>query len=878
MSASRARKRVLVVENDPDVREATKDTLDLEGYQVYAAEGDGEVLVQQAHRLLKVHRCHAIILDLRLFSDNDPDDMSGFEFARDVVTKRYPWVACMLLTGYGSFELARQTLTGPDAVAAEIVLKEQGPQALVDAVDRVFSRHIKRRWDQRLDWVGDLDLEKVLTPLVHLDAEQKSSEIAQSEFKEILGRLFPDADRLRLAKLSDHEKSTSLTQGRSILLRVEPRQKGRWLEDVAVKIGDRETIQREIESYDRYVKGQLGHHRHTARQACAVTWCLGGIVYTLIGAELDRAKTLKEFYRQAELDGIKELGNILDRLFGQLFHRWYGSSEQEHLNLWNEYCETLGLSEERLSRLEWGKSAWVEFAGLSRPLLNPLRWIEKHAANSDVKTCRHTTHGDLHSRNIFVGPNLGVWLIDFERTGVGHGLRDLIELETDVKFSLLSLEESDTRLFYNFESRLLTQDTSVAAQDIHPPLDVSRHSQANLAFQAIAYLRRLAAGKAYPDMRDYYWGLLCQTLFVATLSHLPDEARRRAKLSAALICERLGDGRRLLEPWPPNNPLYRQKDPDASVPVAQPSTVQGKTNESTNEKTTPTIGIITALEKEYAAVEVLLENSKEIYVPGQGAGRRYMSGEIPVANDGRHAVLLALAGMGTSPAAARTIRLLDHFQTVKSIFMVGIAGGIPYPEESDEHVRLGDVVVSNQMGVIQYDLVKETKDAIIYRPLPRPPSPILLEAVMLLKAAERKGERPWLKYIDQAAHRLKVTRPLEKTDFLGSPDNPAERIPHPKDPQRQKGQPRIFIGAIASSNTLLQDPIKRDQLRVMFQVRAVEMEGAGIADATWSQEVGYLVVRGICDYCDSNKGDAWQEYAAVVAAAYTRALIESIPL
>jgi len=38
-----------------------------------------------------------------------------------------------------------------------------------------------------------------------------------------------------------------------------------------------------------------------------------------------------------------------------------------------------------------------------------------------------------------------------------------------------------------------------------------------------------------------------------------------------------------------------------------------------------------------------------------------------------------------------------------------------------------------------------------------------------------------------------------------------------------------------------------------------------------------LVVRGICDYCDDNKNDLWQGYAAVVAAAYTRALLELIP-
>jgi tetratricopeptide (TPR) repeat protein len=72
---------------------------------------------------------------------------------------------------------------------------------------------------------------------------------------------------------------------------------------------------------------------------------------------------------------------------------------------------------------------------------------------------------------------------------------------------------------------------------------------------------------------------------------------------------------------------------------------------------------------------------------------------------------------------------------------------------------------------------------------------------------------------------------------------------------------------------LLKDPEKRDELLARFGVRAVEMEGAGIADAAWDGEVGYLVVRGICDYCDEIKGYDWQEYAAIIAAAYARAVL-----
>jgi nucleoside phosphorylase len=52
------------------------------------------------------------------------------------------------------------------------------------------------------------------------------------------------------------------------------------------------------------------------------------------------------------------------------------------------------------------------------------------------------------------------------------------------------------------------------------------------------------------------------------------------------------------------------------------------------------------------------------------------------------------------------------------------------------------------------------------------------------------------------------------------------------------------------------------------------MEGAGVAEGAWNCGRAYFVVRGIVDYCDSSKGDAWQPYAALCAAAYAKSLIE----
>jgi len=292
----------------------------------------------------------------------------------------------------------------------------------------------------------------------------------------------------------------------------------------------------------------------------------------------------------------------------------------------------------------------------------------------------------------------------------------------------------------------------------------------------------------------------------------------------------------------------------------------------------PTIGVITALPKEYAAVEILLENTKGILVPNKRTDRRYLLGEVPLPQGGKHVVVLALLPhMGTNMAGVWAVHMLEDFPSLQDIIMVGIAGGVPYPENPDEHVRLGDIVVSGDYGVIQYDFVKETIRERTPRPFPRPPSPSLLHSVKLLQAAEIKRERPWLPFIDQATSQLHIFRPPAETDVLVSSTDPKKIVPHPEDKKRYLDRPSVFIGRIAASNTLLKNPRLRDKLRNQFGVKAIEMESSGIADATWDNRAGYLAIRGICDYCDTHKSDAWQEYAAIVAASYLRALLASIP-
>ena len=66
----------------------------------------------------------------------------------------------------------------------------------------------------------------------------------------------------------------------------------------------------------------------------------------------------------------------------------------------------------------------------------------------------------------------------------------------------------------------------------------------------------------------------------------------------------------------------------------------------------------------------------------------------------------------------------------------------------------------------------------------------------------------------------------------------------------------------------------RDQISAKLGgVLCFEMESAGLMN-----ELPCVGVRGICDYADSHKHKDWQEYAAAVAAAYTKELIIALPI
>ena len=290
------------------------------------------------------------------------------------------------------------------------------------------------------------------------------------------------------------------------------------------------------------------------------------------------------------------------------------------------------------------------------------------------------------------------------------------------------------------------------------------------------------------------------------------------------------------------------------------------------------IGVVTALPEEFAAVRRMLdEPCVERKTPGDP--NNYVIGSIPAVRDGqvigRHRVALTqLRKFGTNSASSAATNLLRSYPSVRLVLMVGIACGTPNPCDPAKHVRLGDIVVSDRAGVVDFDAGVKTPDDITHRNSLPPASPALIGAANLLDANAIEGQRPWNFLIEASEDVDAFARPDENTDLLLDADgNP---IPHPDDPQRRDDEPRVFRSAIGSSDLLIRDPDFRDEVAKKHALKAIEMEGTGIASAGWDHSCPYGVVRGVSDYGDGEKNDIWHGYAALVAAAYARCLLERV--
>lgn len=369
-------------------------------------------------------------------------------------------------------------------------------------------------------------------------------------------------------------------------------------------------------------------------------------------------------------------------------------------------------------------------------------------------------------------------------------------------------------------------------------------------------------------MNAHHAGLLEDLVFLRTPFDLPPSWRsvnyqvlvRSAMLAGVLEPLALGSEQLLLRS------LHELRE----VLLKQPSNsgdIQGaRSNMSLVPD--PTIAVVTALAIEHEAVRLTLSDVEMVKVPGDP--QDYTVGWIEGEDKNlRSVVLVQIPRMGNPAAASASTNLMRSFPSVRDVVMCGIAGGLPDCTRPDRDIRLGDVVVSDRRGVVDLDSVAYRPGGISEdRSLLPPPSARLTRGLNRISQLYTRGERPIDSVLAMLTEKNDIFRKPESDDVLTGPGGaPTERAIRP-----QAG-PKLFRGVVASSQALLKDPVRRDQIRDSVGVFAAEMEGGGVAESTWAADGrGFIAVRGISDYCDNAPKD-WHSYASATAAAATYILI-----
>ncbi|KAL4922789.1 putative kinesin light chain [Aspergillus aurantiobrunneus] len=320
------------------------------------------------------------------------------------------------------------------------------------------------------------------------------------------------------------------------------------------------------------------------------------------------------------------------------------------------------------------------------------------------------------------------------------------------------------------------------------------------------------------------------------------------------------------------------------------------------------IAIICALPLEAEAVEALFDERYDrlgkYYGKQQGDANAYINGRIC-----KHDVVLSyLPGMGKGSAAGVASSLLVSYPGVRLALDVGICGGAPPPPEYQE-IFLGDVIISDL--VIEYDFGRRYPGGFqqktgVKDTLGRPGREIraLLNGLRAENACRELQEQAqqYLHTLQQTG--IKWIHPgvddiLFKACYLhkhnsnasagcscfgsDSPDQICEEALG-KDCNdlgchqsqrvrcREKAeaiQASIYIGPVASADTVMKSGQHRDEIVKREKVIGFEMEGAGVWD-----NVPCIIIKGVCDYADSHKSKVWQAYSAATGASVAKAFLE----
>ncbi|MBQ4834677.1 5'-methylthioadenosine/S-adenosylhomocysteine nucleosidase [Pseudoalteromonas sp. MMG010] len=228
------------------------------------------------------------------------------------------------------------------------------------------------------------------------------------------------------------------------------------------------------------------------------------------------------------------------------------------------------------------------------------------------------------------------------------------------------------------------------------------------------------------------------------------------------------------------------------------------------------VGIIGAMEPEVKILRAAMQNTQTL----TKAGFTFYTGELA-----GNTVTLVQSGIGKVASAIATTLLIDNFNP-DCVINTGSAGGF------DPSLNVGDVVISSQ---VRHHDVDVTAFGYEIGQVPQMPA----------------GFEAHPKLIEAAKQTI-----------------------------AQISEVKTLVGLICTGDSFMCDPIRIDKARADFpEMLAVEMEGAAIAQACFSLNTPFVVIRSMSDIAGKESPQSFEEYletASINSSKMVVALLEKI--
>jgi CheY-like chemotaxis protein len=530
--------RVMVVDDLEQWREELVETLQRDNFHAESVSTAMQVLQRLDETFY-----HLLVLDIRL-EDADQSNIDGIRLLQEL-DKRGLGEATkvIMLSAYGTKEQMRTAFR--EYKVTDFLSKNEFTQQLfLESVRRAFSEEVNINLELDIHWQRVSGSEQVVLNMEVDGTRIKRNTVLQKqialELDDLLCRLFRQAESVLVRPLTPGQSGTGVLWAQPFYMSGGGRA-------VIVKFGTLDKIEKEYNNFKEYIQPFIGGGRNTTVLDVRRTSHLGGIIYSLLGATNDQLEDFGSFYRHTDMHQIRE---ALDKLFLDTCGAWYANPGrlQPH-NLTGDYEHLLGFTwekleqalSERLKSVQGKHKLYFTSLNSERAFTNPLLAMIGQFLVRPTYIC--TTHGDFNQHNLLVDKTGHMWLIDFQRTGQGHILRDIAKLDTEVLFQLLTAEEATLDECLYMEEVLCSIESFSQVEQLGTKLSTENQALAK-AYSTVVHLRTLARKlveqNPSDDISEYYIALFYNAVNTLRFYSLPSRQREHALLCASILADRLG--------------------------------------------------------------------------------------------------------------------------------------------------------------------------------------------------------------------------------------------------------------------------------------------------------------------------------------------------